>query len=253
VPQENLPDYIMNFDRLAPYYNGLECLLAGGLMQRCRTTFLPETKNCRNALLVGEGTGKFLVELLRFNPHLKITCVEHSEKMIRQARQRLARARLDSSQLHFKHMDALDWTPTTEKFDLVATHFFLDCFRAGQLEKLVPLLAKSTAPGAIWLLADFQMPGRGLRRIRARMIIAALYLFFRFSTSLPASRLTPPDNFLRAAGFVLLDRRLKSLGLVHSDIWQKSDRAHRRPVGNPIRGKRGFQRPAKRSFRGSHR
>jgi len=211
----------MNFDRLAPWYHGMECLLAGGLMQQSRTLFLPNTKNCRNALLVGEGTGRFLVELLRSNSHLKITCVEKSEIMIRQIRQRLARERLDSSRLEFKQMDVLDWTSTTGKFDLVVTHFFLDCFRAGQLERLVPLLAGSTAPEAIWLLADFQVPGHGLRRIRAQMIIAALYLFFRFSTSLSANQLTPPDNFLRAAGFTLLGRRLKSLGLVHSDIWQK--------------------------------
>ena len=203
-------------------------------MQQSRTLFLPSTKNCRNALLLGEGTGRFLVELLRSNPHLKITCVEKSEKMIQQIRQRLARERLDPSRLEIKHMDALDWTPTEEKFDLIVTHFFLDCFRAGQLQRLVPLLAESTAPEAIWLLADFQVPGHGLRRIRARMIIAALYLFFRFSTSLSASQLTPPDNFLRAAGFTLLGRRLKSLGLVHSDIWQKS-----KP------GQTGFQQSAK--------
>jgi hypothetical protein len=54
----------MNFDRLAPHYHWMEKIFAGGLMQRCRTTFLPNTKNCRQALLVGEGTGKFLVELL---------------------------------------------------------------------------------------------------------------------------------------------------------------------------------------------
>lgn len=212
----------VNFDRIAPWYHAMECLLAGRLMQRCRTTFLSEAKHCHNALVAGEGTGRFLVELLRLNPQLKVTCVEHSEKMIWQARRRLIRAQLDASRIQFRRMDALDWTPTAEKFDLVVTHFFLDCFRAEELEKLVPLLARSTAPEAIWLLSDFQLPDRGLRRIRAHLIIAALYLFFRFSTSLSARRITPPDKFLRMAGFTLLDRRQQSLGLVHSDIWRKS-------------------------------
>ena len=55
----------MSFDRLAAHYHWMENLFAGGLMQRCRTTFLARTKDRRHALLVGEGTGKFLVELLR--------------------------------------------------------------------------------------------------------------------------------------------------------------------------------------------
>lgn len=212
----------MNFERLAPHYAWMESVLAGGLMQRCRTEHLARTKHCRCALLVGEGTGRFLVALLRFNPRIKITCVEHSEKMMQQARQRLTRARLDRSQVQFIHMDVLNWVPLAMKFDLVVTHFFLDCFRADQLEKLVPLLAGSTTTEALWLLADFRVPENGWRRVRARLILALLYTFFKFSSSLPASRLTPPDDFMRAVRFTLFERRYASFGLVHSDVWVKS-------------------------------
>jgi hypothetical protein len=62
----------MNFDRLAPFYPWLETFCAGTVMQRSRTTFLARTKNCRRALLPGEGTGKFLTELLRVNPHIEV-------------------------------------------------------------------------------------------------------------------------------------------------------------------------------------
>ena len=131
----------MSFDRLAPHYHWMETIFAGGLMQRCRITYLAKAKNCQHALLVGEGTGKFLVALLRLNPQIRVTCVEQSQGMIHQARQRLARERLDDSRIEFRQMDALDWTPPKEKFDLVVTHFFLDCFRAEQLQMLIPLLA----------------------------------------------------------------------------------------------------------------
>jgi ubiquinone/menaquinone biosynthesis C-methylase UbiE len=122
----------MNFDHLAAHYHWMEKIFAGGLMQRCRTTFLSHTKNCRHALLVGEGAGQFLVELLRSNPRIQITCVEQSEGMIKQARQRLIRERLDDSQIQFQQLDVLHWTPPKEKSDLVVTNFFLDCFRAEQ-------------------------------------------------------------------------------------------------------------------------
>jgi SAM-dependent MidA family methyltransferase len=212
----------MNFDRLAAHYHWMEKLFAGGLMQRCRTAFLSRTKNCRRALLVGEGTGKFLVELLRVNPQIQITCVEHCEGMIEQTRRRLSAEKLEGVRIQFKQMDALDWTPPSEKFDLVVTNFFLDCFRAKQLQKLVPLLAESATADAVWLLADFRVPESGWRRWRAKIILAMLYAFFKLTTALSANRLTPPDKFLMNAGFTLVDRRFASFGFAHSDFWRRN-------------------------------
>jgi Methyltransferase domain len=211
----------MNFQPLAAHYHWMENIFAGGLMQRCRTTFLSRTKDCRRALLVGEGTGKFLVELLRFNPQIQITCVEHCTGMIEQTRQRLAAKKLDATRIEFQQMDILDWLPPSEKFDLVVTNFFLDCFPAKQLERLVPNLADSTTTEAIWLLADFREPEHGWRRWRAKMILAMLYIFFKLTTSLSANWLTPPDKFLAEAGFNLVDRRFASFGFAHSDFWQR--------------------------------
>jgi hypothetical protein len=211
----------MNFDRLAAHYHWMERLFAGGLMQRCRTAFLSRTINCRRALLVGEGTGKFLVELLRINPKIQITCIEHCEGMIQQTRQRLAAEKLDCARIQFQQIDALDWTPSSEKFDLLVTNFFLDCFRAEQLQKLVPLLAESTTAEAVWLLADFRVPERGWQRGRAKIILVLLYGFFKLTTALSANRLTPPDKFLSEAGFKLAERRLANFGFAYADLWMR--------------------------------
>jgi hypothetical protein len=211
----------MNFDRLAAHYHWMETFFAGGLMQRCRTRFLSRTSHCHQALLVGEGTGKFLVELLRLNPQIRVTCVEHCQGMIEQMQRRLTAEKLDGSRVEFRQMDALHWSPSLGKFDLVVTNFFLDCFQAEQLRRLVPVLADSTTGDAIWLVADFCEPPGGWQRWRAKIILAMLYAFFRLTTSLSASRLTPPDPFLAGAGFNLVERRLVSFGLAHADFWQR--------------------------------
>ena len=211
----------MNFDRVATHYHWMEKFFAGGLMHRCRTTFLSHTRDCRHALLVGEGTGEFLVELLRSNPRIQIICVEQCEGMIKQTRQRLAREQLDDSRISFQQTDVMGWTPPKGKFDLLVTNFFLDCFRAEQLQRLIPLLAESTTAEAIWLLADFRVPERGWQRWRANMILALLYWFFKITTALSASRLTPPDNLLSANGFKLSDRRLSNFGFAHADLWSR--------------------------------
>jgi ubiquinone/menaquinone biosynthesis C-methylase UbiE len=211
----------MSFDRLAIHYSWMETVFAGDLMQRCRTRFLSQTKRCRNALLVGEGTGKFLTTLLRSNPEIRVTCVEQSAGMIRQMRQRLRSAGLADSRIEFKEMNALDWTPPYNQYDLVATHFFLDCFRGEQLERLVASLAGSTRPRALWLVTDFREPERGWRRWRAKLLLAMLYAFFKLTTRIPASCLTPPDSYLTGAGFKLRKRRLDNFGFAHSDIWER--------------------------------
>lgn len=210
----------MSFDTLAPYYRIMETLTAGGILQRCRTSFLAETTSCRRALLVGEGPGRFLEELLRTNSQVEVTCVERSPRMIAEARSRLNAS--DLARVHFVQADALTWQPPQSTFDLVVTNFFLDCFRREELAALVSKIAASAAADARWLLADFREPERGWRRWRGRAALALMYGSFRVATGLSASRLTPPDEFLEAGGFRLGARRLANFELAHSDLWRRT-------------------------------
>ncbi|HVY71779.1 MAG TPA: class I SAM-dependent methyltransferase [Verrucomicrobiae bacterium] len=211
----------MSFDLLAPHYGWMETVLAGRKLQRCRLAFLDTARASRHALLVGEGHGRFLAEFLRANARARAVCVEGSGPMIRQSRARLERAGLDAGRVEFVQADALAWAPPENTFDLIATHFFLDCFRAEQLETLVARLARGVTPGGHWLLSDFGEPPGVLMRARARLILRSMYLFFCLAAKLPARRLEPPDPFLRANGFELRERQWSEWGLLHSDLWTR--------------------------------
>ena len=212
----------MSFDKLAPYYLRMEAVLAGGILQRCRTAYLADVSHCQSALLLGEGPGRFLVELLRANPRVHVVCVEASARMIHEARRTLRRNGMEDARVTFEQSDALSWQPPRAVFDLVVTHFFLDCFPHDALAALVAKVAASTQANARWLLADFQMPPRGWRRWRARVVLAVMYRFFRWTTGLSASALTSPDQFLMDAGFELRHRRSVNFGLAHSDLWHRT-------------------------------
>jgi ubiquinone/menaquinone biosynthesis C-methylase UbiE len=211
----------MSFDLLAPHYRWMEWVLAGEKLQRCRTLFLGEVAQSRDVLIVGEGNGRFLLECRRQLADARITVVDASARMLASARERLQRSGLNPDHVQYIHADALSWNPATRAHDLVVTHFFLDCFPAPQLEKVVNNLAQGAAPDARWLLADFQVPARGLARQRARIIHAMMYIFFRVAARLPARRLAPPDEFLRAQKFSLRERRISDWGLLHSDMWTR--------------------------------
>lgn len=209
----------MSFDVLAPHYRWMEFVSAGDKLQRCRTAFLGRVSSAKNILILGEGNGRFLAECRRKLPEAKITVVDASVRMLARARKRVEGQGMDCRQIHFIHADALTWTPPERAFDLIVTHFFLDCFRAEQLEKLTATLARAAAPGANWLLADFQAAPAGFPRYRSQVILWLMYRFFCAVTRLSASTLTPPDAFLEHQGFKLCERRIYDWGLLHSDWW----------------------------------
>lgn len=211
----------MSFDRLAPHYTWMEAVLAGPRLQRCRTTWIAQLAGCRHLLVAGVGHGPALAAVLRAHPRLQITCVDASAPMLAHARRRAENAGADLARLAFVHATLPAWTPP-HRFDAIATHFFLDCFRPEQLPAVVGALAAAATPDAQWLVSDFSVPDRGLARLRARAVHALMYFFFRVATRLPARRLTSPDALLAGAGFRLRGRRTSEWGLLQADWWART-------------------------------
>jgi SAM-dependent methyltransferase len=211
----------MSFDLLAPHYRWMEWVLAGGKLQRCRTTFLEDVRQAKNVLLLGEGNGRFLKAFARVNDTAHITVLDASTAMLQQARRRMA-----STDTHHRveyiHADIFSWSPPQHRFDLIVTNFFFDCFRPDQLEQLIPRLAASATEEAHWVVSDFCVPAQGWARWRARGIIAAMYCFFRVVTQLPARSLTPVAPLLESSGFQLLRSRPSEWGLLRTDLWRRS-------------------------------
>jgi len=209
----------MSFDTLAPVYRPLEFVLAGDVLQRSRTAYLDRVADCRQALVLGEGPGRFLPALLQASPGVRVTCVERSPQMIAQARRYLPVQ--DASRVDFVCQDARRWNPPHDTFDLIVTQFFLDCFAPEQVSELVPKLACAGTAQARWILSEFQEPASGWRRVRARLVLALMYAVFRRVTDISARRLTEPDRFLDRQGFRLMQRETINFGLVRSDLWAR--------------------------------
>src|SRR5436305_2111780 len=112
----------MSFDRLARHYSWLEWLLAGRKLQRCRTAFLREALRAQSILLVGEGHGRFLLELCRAAPKGRIVYLDASAEMLRVAKQRLDRARVGSERVEFHCAPILEFE-LQGNADLIVTQF----------------------------------------------------------------------------------------------------------------------------------
>jgi len=213
----------VSFDALAPWYRTLEWIAFGDDLQHCRVACLSEIAAPQRALIVGEGNGRFLCELLRLHPGVEVDCLDASDHMLRVARKRLERAlpgRAES--VRFLHQDIMSWALPERNYDLLVTHFVLDCFPEAALTGIIKKLARTATDNANWLLADFCVPARGMARLRARAWLAAMYLFFRVTARIPASELIDPTPFLRAEGFGLARQQLLRKGMLKSETWRKN-------------------------------
>lgn len=212
----------MSFDRIAPWYRALEWTAFGNSLQRCRIACLDEIAPPRRALIAGEGNGRFLSELLRRWPATEIDCVDASGKMLELARERLeAKSVSQPNRVRFVRDDMKSWDCPEHRYDLVVTHFFLDCFPDSVLGQIIEKLAHAATADATWLVADFRIPGDGLARLRAQAWLKAMYLFFRVTTRIEAHELIDPDPMLRAERFNLTRQHLFRGGMLKSELWRR--------------------------------
>jgi ubiquinone/menaquinone biosynthesis C-methylase UbiE len=213
----------VSFDRLASWYRALEWIAFGNTLQRCRVTCLNEIASPRRALIVGEGNGRFLSELLRMHPEVEIDCIDASQQMLQLARQRVDRELPGHAErVRFLHQDITLWAMPAHRYDLLVTHFFLDCFPEPALIGVIKKLAQFATDDANWLLADFCIPKNGITRLRARGWLAAMYLFFRITARIEASELIDPTPFMRAEGFALARQHLSRGGILKSEMWSRN-------------------------------
>lgn len=218
-PDQKIP--APNFDRLAHVYRWMEYLSFGPMLERCRFRFLSECTQSRRALVLGDGDGRFTARLLKVNPDVRVDAVDVSTAMLEQVHRRALRAGPSANaRLQTVHADLRDWTPLGVRYDLVVSHFSLDCLSDSELERLVGRLAPHLSPGAEWIVSEFAFPAGRLRRAIARPLIRALYLAFSVLTNLRIKKL--PDH---AGCFVRHDcyKRKSSEflgGLLIAEIWQ---------------------------------
>lgn len=209
----------MSFDRVARSYWWMERLAFGRSLERARTAMLDDARHARRALILGEGDGRFLSELLRANPEVEVDCVDRSAQMLE-----LARARIGDEirRVRFFPCDALAFDADRPDYDLVVTHFFFDCIEQRELTAIVAKLGAWSVPRAIWLMADFVIPRHSRwRRFHARAWLWLLYTFFRITAGLRTRALVDPTPHLESQGYRRVRDAHSRFGMLSSATWRR--------------------------------
>jgi SAM-dependent methyltransferase len=212
----------LNCNHIARWYRWIEYFGFGRALERRRFAFLPDVIDSRLVLVIGEGDGRFLAKFAatrktpskdRENtartPRFAADYVDLSAEMLE-----LARARAGTDGVTYHHADALQIPLPAAHYDLVVTHFFLDCLDEKDAAAFVEKIAAAVQPNARWLISEFREPNAG-----ARAIVGLLYFFFRITTGLRTRRLIDHHPLLSRNGFVLEKEETERFGLLASELW----------------------------------
>ncbi len=202
----------MNCDKIARVYRWLEYIAFGRALERRRFRFLAEAAGARRTLLLGDGDGRFLARLASLS-NAAIDYVDVSAGMLGLARREVFKSRAGTRRIAYRQADALTLPLAPAEYDLIVTHFFLDCFNECDLECLIARTARAAQPGARWIVSEFRQPRW------ATPLLGALYLFFRVTTGLTTRRLTDHRPLLAKYGFRLKREETSHFGLLASELW----------------------------------
>ena len=212
--EEKLRSAPPDFNRLARIYRWMEWLTFGPFLQRCRCSFLHRVGSRSHGLILGDGDGRFTARLVPMNPAISIDAVDASDAMLRQL---LARA--DSLRVHAHKADVRTFRPPQSRYDLIATHFFLDCLDNREVRNTASLLRHHSGPETLWLISEFAIPSNLFGRLIARPLVSALYLAFSLLTNLHTHELPNHHQDLGVCGWELIEQHEYLGGLLIAELW----------------------------------
>jgi len=207
----------MNCDHIAPFYRTFETLAFGSRLQCHRLAFLDTAANKHRALVLGDGDGRFTRAFATTYPKLPIDSIDLSAGMLVQARKRM----VHNPNVNLIHADALKFPLPIGEYDILFTHFFLDCFNRQDLTALIPLISQSLCPRATWIITDFHQAQQGWRKLYTRAWLKMMYTFFYLATGLKTRQLANYVEDVSAARFTLQQQRMSADGLIKSQHWQR--------------------------------
>ncbi len=199
-----------NFDRVAPFYDGLARLVFGNALEQAQLAYLHHLEPKSRLLVLGGGTGWILERLLEAQPELQIDYVEASKKMMDQSRGRSFKRKIN-----FIHGTQAD-VPGVE-YDAIITHFFLDVFSPKELAKVMGQLEGLLKPDGLWLCADFRRTDKAYHQF----LLWLMHRFFKVMSRLQASQIQDFHVLLTEEGLQPEAISYWKKGLIFSSCYRK--------------------------------
>lgn len=170
-----------NFDTVAFAYDKLARSVFGRSIVEAQVCHFNAILPGSNVLVVGGGTGWILDELDKLEIALAVTFAEPSSAMISGAMKRQPFRYIDINFIAAGY----DSISTKDGYDVLITNFFLDLFDETHLNTVLAHLHAALKSNGLWLITDFV----NTNKLWQRALVKIMYVFFRLTTQIEASRL----------------------------------------------------------------
>ncbi|HET9088620.1 MAG TPA: class I SAM-dependent methyltransferase [Acidobacteriaceae bacterium] len=229
IAQPSVSNHPPNFDRLARAYRWMEYFSFGTMLERCRFRYLQDCGDRRRALILGDGDGRFTARLLTENADLYVEAVDCSPAMLAQLQRRVKRrstqisAELPPSETRLRTIcaDIRDFSPQGNGYDLIVSHFFLDCLTHSDVEALMKRLLPKLGSDSKWIVSEFAIPRQGWQRRAAQLLVSGLYFAFRQMTHLQVKQLPDYAAVFFGYGFRCTGKSRTLWGLLSAEVWER--------------------------------
>jgi hypothetical protein len=123
------------------------------------------------------------------------------------------------AKLELHCVDARVWRPGPVAYDVVAAHFFFDCFSSSDVETIVAHVAPALSAEAFWMVSEFAIPPAGFVTPLAWLLVRTLYFAFHVLTGLEVTCLPNHAKALAEVGFAQAEKETGLGGVLRSELW----------------------------------
>ncbi len=219
------------YDRMARPYQATEWLVFGNQLQQARVALLDDLPPWNRLLIFGDGNGRLLEQLCPKQTGLskegvagnacgRITSLDHSLRMLHRQQSRIDSVHA-TQYVDLVHADARGYKPAVGAYDVVVTPFFLDCFSLAELKQHLPHWLAALRVGGTLLYVDFIVPQSPWQRPRAKVLLSAMHLFFRWQTGLVNRQLVNIQPLIEQCGLRMESERISGRGMITAQLWRR--------------------------------
>lgn len=183
----------MHFNKIAHFYDDLKQIVFGNKLHVAECYFLHNITSGSNVLIIGGGTGDYLIEILKLKMVNSIVFLDLSSKMIELCKQKVRNINPDWLLIIDFRIGSIEMVKDDEFFNVICTNFFLDMFSNKSLSEILPRLHKRLVKNGKWQYTDFQNSSNLYNQI----LLKFMYLFFGYMCKIEASKLPNTDFFFK--------------------------------------------------------
>lgn len=212
----------LGFNVLCPAYDFISTLFFGKSLINSQTYFITELTKVKSVLILGGGTGKLLLELMKQDIAESYYYLDISESMIQKSKRKVLRKFPEKARQVIFECGSYQNINSYDSFDLIITPYVLDCFPEKEIREVMFLLNTKLKSNGQWLFVDFNISkNSAVATFISSITIKLLYYFFNIFCKLRVKNLPNFSSYFSELNLDTVYENYFLNGMLVGRVYQK--------------------------------